>query len=244
MRIRSYTGAHLSAPQDIYTQQAQRTPAMAPLDRVGIQGLNLLELPAAAQDAFQTLLAELIQLKRDLDTSRKRIAELEKLADTDILLPIMNRRAFVRELMRFLSFAERYDMLGSLLYFDLNGMKQVNDHYSHAAGDALLRHFVDLMLSNIRDSDALGRLGGDEFGVILAHLDREGAEEKAQDLLRQCGARPLFWEGQEIPLSFAIGVHQFVTGIPPQEALKAADQALAAADTAMYRHKRHFSDSA
>ena len=78
------------------------------------------------------------------------------------MLPILNRRAFVREISRFIAFAERYGTPSSLLYFDLDNFKAVNDAYGHAAGDVVLRHFSDLIASQIRDSDVLARLGGDE----------------------------------------------------------------------------------
>ena len=83
-------------------------------------------------------------------------------------IAVLNRRAFAREVSRFVSFAARYGTPATLLYLDLNNFKTVNDTYGHAAGDAVLRHFASLMTRQIRESDVLARLGGDEFGVILA----------------------------------------------------------------------------
>jgi len=92
-----------------------------------------------------------------------------------------------------------------VLYFDLNGMKQINDRFGHPAGDAALRHFATLLLNNVRDSDVVGRLGGDEFGVILAQADIAQADEKANQLLSVIARSPLIWEGVDIQLSCAWG---------------------------------------
>ena len=78
-----------------------------------------------------------------------------------------------------------YGSPGSVLYFDLNGMKHINDKYGHPAGDATLQHFATVLVNNVRDSDVVGRLGGDEFGVILAQADMAQAEEKAGQLMDQ-----------------------------------------------------------
>lgn len=208
-------------------------PASSPasVDRTSILGLNSVDLPANVQAAFQSLLEEIARLKQDLDLHKRRVAELERLADEDTLLPLMNRRAFLRELTRFLSFAERYGIEGTLLYFDLNGMKRINDDLGHAAGDGMLLHFAHILLRNIRESDVLGRLGGDEFGIILAQADQKLAKEKAGELLAELGNTPFLWEGREIPVSCAIGIHQISDA-------GSADQALAEADKAMYVEKR------
>ena len=86
------------------------------------------------------------------------------------MLPLLNRRAFVRELTRYISFAGRYNTPASLIYFDLNHLKKTNDTLGHAAGDAVLAHFTEVLTAHVRDSDSVGRLGGDEFGVLLCPM--------------------------------------------------------------------------
>jgi len=208
------------------------SPSAPPIgDRSHILNINAAEMPSNVSAAFQSLLEEIGRLKQELEISKRRVTELEKLADTDSFLPVLNRRAFLRELSRFLAFAERYGILGTLLYFDLNGMKRVNDELGHEAGDGLLQHFTQLLLRNVRDSDVLARLGGDEFGIILAQTHQALAEEKAKDLLWQMEQEPFHWKDQLIPISCAIGIHQF-------SELNSADQALAEADKAMYKEKK------
>ena len=174
---------------------------------------------------------EVGRLRQELEHTRKRIGYLEQLADQDSLVPVVNRRAFVRELSRMMSFAERYAVSSSILFFDLNKMKAINDTYGHAAGDASLSHVAGVLLENVRESDVVGRLGGDEFGVILAQADEAQANEKATLLATAVEQRPLVWEANEIRLSVSFGTYTFRGGEDTGHALHAADQA-------MYRHKK------
>jgi diguanylate cyclase (GGDEF)-like protein len=210
--------------------------AAAPADRVAFLGLSEGELSSNVRLALQTLLDEVSHLRDELDQTRKRIVHLEQLADEDAMLPISNRRAFVRELTRMISYAERYNSTGSVLYFDVNGMKAINDRYGHAAGDAALAHFARLLVENVRDTDVVGRLGGDEFGVILAQANERQAQEKATLLLRIIHATPFDWQGEELMLSCAVGIHQFL-------AKQSAETAITAADANMYKVKRRHYES-
>jgi len=145
-------------------------------------------------------------------------------------MPVANRRAFMRELTRVIAFAQRYNLPASVIYFDVNGMKQINDVHGHLAGDAALRHVAKLLGDNIRASDTLGRLGGDEFGVILAQSNQEQANHKAASLAAALAATPLSWEGANIVVSAAFGVYSFSGGDDAHVAIDAADRA-------MYRQK-------
>jgi diguanylate cyclase (GGDEF)-like protein len=156
---------------------------------------------------------------------------VEKTADQDGMLPLLNRRAFVRELARYIAFTGRYNTPASLIYFDLNHLKRTNDTHGHAAGDAVLAHFADVLLGHVRDSDSVGRLGGDEFGVLLSHADQDLATKKADALAEALKASPTSWQGRTIPVSFAYGAFQLNPGDSP-------DLAMARADQAMYAHKR------
>ena len=202
-------------------------------DQATFLGLSESELSPNVRAALQALLEEVGRLRQELETTRKRISHLERMADEDSMLPIANRRAFVRELTRLISYSERYGTAGSVLYFDLNGMKDVNDRFGHAAGDEVLRHFARLLIANVRDSDVVGRLGGDEFGVILAQADETQAREKARSLIEAVNAQPVVWNGESLTLSCAVGIHQF-------SAKQNADEALSKADADMYDEKRRY----
>jgi len=189
------------------------------------------ELPAAVRETLAKLVAEREAMQRELEDARTRIVQLERLADEDSLAPIANRRAFVRELSRMIAFTRRYGPPSSVIYFDVNGMKQINDTYGHPAGDAALRHVAEVLCQNVRETDIVGRLGGDEFGVILTQANQEQANTKAALLAQAIAGTPLYWGKVEIGVSAAFGVYSFTGTDDAQVAIEAADKA-------MYRHKR------
>jgi diguanylate cyclase (GGDEF)-like protein len=210
---------------------ADAAAATTAADRVAFLGLSEGDLSPNVRIALQALLDEVSHLRDELEHTRRRIAHLEQLADEDAMLPISNRRAFLRELTRMISYAERYGAPGSLLYFDINGMKIINDRFGHAAGDAALMHFTRLLLENTRDTDIVGRLGGDEFGVILAQASERQAQDKANRLVRLITQTPFQWDGETLFLSCSVGIHQFL-------AEQTAETAIDAADANMYQRKR------
>src|SRR5882672_5959586 len=167
------------------------------------------DLAPDVRDALATLQAEREAMRRELQDARTRIAQLERLADEDSLAPIANRRAFVRELSRMIAFTRRYGPPSSVIYFDVNGMKQINDTHGHPAGDAALRHVAQILCKNVRESDIVGRLGGDEFGVILAQTSQDQANAKGKTLAEAITAAPLRWGKFRIPVSAAYGVYSF-----------------------------------
>lgn len=189
-------------------------------------------IPSDARDAIVRLLEEISYLRSELEANNERIAELENLADRDPLAPVVNRRAFVRELERVKAYGERYGNSASLIYFDLNGMKAINDQFGHPAGDQALVSVAEALVANVRSSDLVGRLGGDEFGVILARADRTAAEDKASILARLVDDLKVRCGGQTIPVSLTYGVVELA-------AHRSAEETLAAADSAMYERKKN-----
>ena len=184
------------------------------------------------------LLDELERLRMELGETRSRIEYLERLADQDALAPVANRRAFMRELGRSIPYSARHDVPSAVVYFDLNKMKQINDRYGHARGDAALLHVANTLLKRVRNSDLIGRLGGDEFGLIMPNSDEANAMAKAGRIVDEiCSTpimaerRPVVIDGEHIYVSVSFGVHCFVKGDD-------ATSALAKADKAMYVHKR------
>lgn len=200
-------------------------------DAASVLGIPEAEFTPTVRTAIMGLMREIDRLRQDLTRSQARLAEIERLADQDALVPVNNRRAFMREMTRVLHFAGRYGSSASLIYFDLNGLKTINDTLGHTAGDTAIRAAADVLISNVRDFDVVGRLGGDEFAVVLAQTPIEPAREKARQLAEAMRARPVPWEGQMIRLDTAYGVY----ALSPDEDAAAA---LAAADQAMYQHKQ------
>src|SRR6185295_17049259 len=210
---------------------AQTAPVNSASDVSSVLGIPEAEFTPRVRDAIIGLMAEVDRLRQDLERTQARLVAMESMADQDGLLTVLNRRAFVREMSRIMSFGDRYDLTASLIYFDLDGFKAVNDTFGHAAGDAALHHVASLLIANVRESDLVGRLGGDEFGVILAKADQAQAEHKARSLSDLFLAQPFEWQGKPLALSFAYGVHVFKKG-------ENVDAAMANADKAMYAAKR------
>lgn len=200
-------------------------------DTVQITTIPPEEMTPRVQQAIMSLMEEVDNLRRELDATNRRLREMEDMADTDALLPVPNRRAFVRELNRMISFAERYGAPSTLMFIDLNDMKQINDQYGHEAGDKALFHVARLLVENVRGTDVIGRLGGDEFGVLLAQADEAVGQEKASALAQIIADNPLVLNGEKIKMSLAFGTYTFRQGDEPQEALDKADKA-------MYANKR------
>jgi diguanylate cyclase (GGDEF)-like protein len=174
--------------------------------------------PASAQEEA---------LRAEVEALRRKVAKLEQLADRDVLTPLYNRRAFVRELTRAIAFCQRYAAPACLLYLDLDGFKGVNDSAGHAAGDEALKRVADLLLANIRESDAAARLGGDEFGVLLLQAGIEEGQAKAAALAEMIAA-----------LEVGSGKLGGTFGVRAWDGHEDAEAWLAEADAAMFVRKR------
>ncbi len=172
----------------------------------------------------QSLLSEVARL-------RLRVLELERAADTDPLVPVYNRRAFMREVARAQTVMVRYDLLSSIIFFDLNGFKSINDRFGHGIGDELLKKTGKILLSGVRDCDMVARLGGDEFGILLFKTDPHLAKAKASTLACRIAEQHV-----EMPTG-NVGVTA-AWGVAPCEPCDTAEQILARADRAMYMAKR------
>jgi len=200
-------------------------------DTVQVLGIPPEEMTERVQHAIMSLMQEVDSLRQELDNTNRRLRQMEDVADTDALLPIPNRRAFVRELNRMISFAERYGTPSTLMFIDLNDMKNINDKYGHDAGDKALFHVARLLADNVRTTDVIGRLGGDEFGVILAQADEKIGAEKAASLADIISDNALELNGEMLEMSLAFGTYTFRSGDKPADALDKADKA-------MYENKR------
>ena len=195
---------------------------MADVDRARVLGISESELTPAVQAAIAMLTTELEDLRSQVKRLRAQLQDAEAAADEDPLTGVKNRRAFVRELRRICAFAQRYDVPAALIYIDLDDLKGINDRLGHAAGDTALKLVAERLGEHVRTSDAIGRMGGDEFAVALLHADRATAAAKASALTEFIGAA-------------AIGVSFGVIEIDPSED---AEALIARADAAMFEMKR------
>jgi len=161
---------------------------------------------------------------------------LQHEASHDALTGLPNRRAFLQRLVEALARVRRQGAGLALMFLDLDGFKQYNDTYGHDFGDAVLRHFARTIQSSVRETDAVARLAGDEFTVILEGLAHpaEHASLVARKLIAELAA-PVVLGGRELTLAASIGVA--VTGGDSGSVALSAELLLSRADAAMYRAK-------
>ena len=182
-------------------------------------------------DAPADLGAEIARLRAEVAALTARAEAAEAAAEHDVLTPVLNRRGFVAAMTRTMAYCTRYKVPAVLLYLDLDGFKAVNDTLGHAAGDAALVRVAELLVENVRATDAVGRLGGDEFAVLLLNADMDAGREKAAGLKAALDGAGFTYDGQPAVLGGSFGVRAF-TGQADVETW------LAEADAAMWVRKR------
>jgi len=209
------------------------TPAVSAgrADSAAVLGIPAAELTPRVQGAIATLVGELQGLRSQLDRMQQRVADLERLADRDTLTPLVNRRAFMRELERTSAHVARHGSTAALALIDLDGLKAINDVHGHAAGDAAILRVGEVLTAQTRRTDLVGRLGGDEFVILFVQSDAEQARAKVLDMRAALARQPLRVDKATLPLEFSFGVQPVLPDTPAEVLLEGADQA-------MYRDKQ------
>jgi diguanylate cyclase (GGDEF)-like protein len=196
--------------------------AAARLQRVQRQEFALRQRLSETNAALQAEIAQRIELQ----------AELERQATTDPLTGLVNRREFSRRFALDLARTQRDASPLSLVLIDLDHFKRINDQYGHAAGDAVLCTLARLSDSCFRSIDTVGRLGGEEFAVLLPGADLQCAAQAARRLAQRLADTPVEHEGQRIVAGMTAGV---VRRLPSEDNL---DSLLQRADLALYAGKQ------
>ncbi|HMA09747.1 MAG TPA: GGDEF domain-containing protein [Ramlibacter sp.] len=193
-------------------------------------------LPSAA-DELDRLRSELDGIRAALDVKQKELqavlAQAEEVSHTDALTYLPNRRSMIAELQRQVTFSERYSTPLSVSMIDVDNFKDINDTYGHAVGDQVLRYIASEMRDRIRQPDVIGRLGGDEFLVILPSSPSNAASEQARRLCQQIAGTPVIAGKEIITVSLSIGITQYQPNSDDWHTL------LERADQAMYQAKRN-----
>ncbi len=182
------------------------------------------------------LLEKLDDVNRELSRTKENLAEIERLVDVDCVAPIANRRAFMRRLSWAITMNERYGHPSTILYFDLNDFKSINDNYGHAAGDLAIIHVSQILSTVMRESDFLARIGGDEFAVIMYYANEESAKLRGGKIAEKLESTPFVFNGTQLYVSASYGYYLVRAGDD-------AESALASADMSMYVDKRRKKNS-
>ncbi len=145
-------------------------------------------------------------LIRDITASKKRSNELSYLARHDMLTGLVNRREFESRMQRLLEDARLNDRQHVMFYLDLDHFKVVNDECGHAAGDKVLKLLAEEFKNHLRKDDCIGRLGGDEFGVLLVNCSLKSAQSVAEKMRQDIDDFTFEWEVRQFKLGVSIGV--------------------------------------
>lgn len=168
-----------------------------------------------------------VAIKEDITLEKAAARELERLATTDPLTGSLNRRAFMEAVQHELDRVRRYETPASILMLDLDHFKRVNDEFGHAAGDTVLKHFVTQVVATLRSSDTVGRIGGEEFAILLPETDLAGACDMAERIRTRVAALPVIAEHARIPITVSIGATTlYLSDISPEHPLARADEGL------------------
>jgi len=173
-----------------------------------------------------------VLLLRDVTEQRAITRQMSYQATHDALTGLINRGEFERRTTEAIDSAHRGDVHHVLCYLDLDRFKTVNDTSGHLAGDSMLREVAKLLRDAVRDSDFVGRLGGDEFGMLLVGCPLEKARQIADDVCRSVGDYRFIWKDKLFNIGVSVGLVEISRESGTMEEL------LSAADAACYMAKK------
>lgn len=182
---------------------------------------DTLAYPVVDGEVFHTVV-----MFRDVTKERKLQKHIRHMANFDSLTGLQNRYSFERNLKAAIESVDEEKTQHALCYIDLDQFKVINDTAGHIAGDAMLRELGTYLTKNIRKGDILGRLGGDEFGLLLHDCQLDGVHKAIKGLQKHTEQFRFKWENQVFKVSLSIGICLLDTNIKDMtQALKWADQA-------------------
>lgn len=153
--------------------------------------------------------------------------QLRHMARTDALTGVASRGSFQQSLEQSIREAQRSQAKLVLVVLDVDHFKAVNDQYGHDAGDQALRHICNSLSQRLRATDTLGRLGGEEFGLLLRNTDGQGAEPLVESLRTQLCSQPMRYGDENIALSATFGLAEWpVDGNSAEQLYRCADRRL------------------
>jgi diguanylate cyclase (GGDEF)-like protein len=196
------------------------------------QGAYLATLAEAADESTRKAEMARLELESEIAERRRLETDLRRLATTDGLTGVLNRSAFLAAAQREMEWARPTDQVVVLLMVDVDHFKAINDRYGHACGDLALQHLVATLRSGLREGDVLGRLGGEEFAIVLHTGSPEIAEGIAERLRSRVEAEQLTFDDRVIPMTISVG---FAILRPTDQSIA---QLIARADAALY-HAKH-----
>lgn len=196
---------------------------------ISVEGLQWLVFTMIAI-SFAITGGSINRLRKDLEGKNRELAQgleqVREMAIRDDLTGLFNRRHLLEILDRQKALADRKRVPFSVCYVDLDHFKQINDRYGHEWGDRVLRRFSQVVIADMRDGDYFGRLGGEEFLLILPQSSGEGALQVAERLRKRWREEEFDREGGPSSVSLSVGVAGYQDNESIDDLLNRADEGL------------------
>ncbi|MEX1034419.1 MAG: GGDEF domain-containing protein [Sneathiella sp.] len=189
------------------------------------------QAPAKHWQLINRVIAYAASAEQHISEQQERIRELEALSSTDELTGLHNRRGLQDFMTRNLITARRHGETGVLAFMDLNDFKEINDRYGHEVGDKALCAFADTIKANLRGSDFIARIGGDEFVFVLTRTNEENGRTRALTIQRQVSSTSISARGRKIFLRASMGLAFYGDD-------SSFSDLMVTADKAMYENKK------
>ena len=215
---KGFVVAHLKALQSNLRHLTWQTKRIAQGDLI-----QRVDFMGDFSDSFNSMVEALAKTQ----------ADLEELATTDPLTKLENRRSFFDKGQRCIEQSRHYGIPMSVFVLDLDHFKKINDTFGHHGGDQVLRSVAEIFRTSFRSTDVVGRIGGEEFSVILPEEDAKRAQMIAQRVMEQCRSAEIELEdARVVRFTLSIGVAQLRAND------KNFEQVVQRADDALYAAKR------
>lgn len=221
------------APGGFVSKRRRRRPRAGISDVAFIMGIPESELTPSVQEALSIIIKEFDRQRDEIEHAREYTSFLEDMADRHAFLPVMNRRALMRELARVLARAEQAETTSVFLYFHVRNAEEFRLTHGHGIAETALVRTVEVVRERLRASDAIGSMDGHDFGVILAATEKGGALHKARELVAVLDGQTFVLGEEKYRLDVVCGFHLIEAGDTVDAVVNAADRDLRAEATSV-----------
>ncbi len=194
-------------------------------DRLSVHGIPEAELTPAVRAALTALMQEIGRLNDEVETLRRQRDYLNNLADQDAQAPVLNRRAFEREVAHALALDDRYQATSTLAVLAVENLHDIETASGAEARAAVLGQVGRLLTEHCETGEVAGRLGEGVFGIVMTASEPAAARPRVQALADRLGRQPPVHRGRAIPVKLGVGLHALERGERVDKALAAVDRA-------------------